>query len=563
MHYSDQPVALWPSVYSEQSVFMANFVTTICCLALSFATALSAVFLGRSSTNSRKLAAWQGASALFTSIALFTVATTVFASKAYDVDVGGREICAVSIGSQRTADMALILQVVGCLLSFFSFAASLSLSTFECVRIERWIYGYSRWDAHDYPKLDSDHYDPTIAHQQALALQQNGETPELLRHAKDCQTRWEAAKSQIWEFHDSLCNENCSGDLYALVVFAGGFLPKALLVWPIIFLASLPLTLTAALYAKLLRKPIARVEPRRFAFRAFVRPALLLLAAPVCAIVGANLLVDFAIFSFFGSLYVVLAQRWAKRDASLHALSPYRGGPSVFTHLTDTLVATVGLVHRVGPVTAARMLASTMVGAPWVKYWLIGNSYCFDLDERYTTRASEAMSELEPMQIATAYARLVTRPSVAPAPTVKACVVPHFPEPPIGRRYAIGVEPISMFAALCHVSHLDAAAVSDAATFVMSKTSVPVFRTVYWYDNPFFPSTGFSETYVDEKQRVLQVPMWEVCGHNWLGWLSDGVRPEWDAVGVALRVRGAWSSETSSRDLFAELNGAIPGRDLV
>lgn len=72
---------------------------------------------------------------------------------------------------------------------------------------------------------------------------------------------------------------------------------------------------------------------------------------------------------------------------------------------------------------------------------------------------------------------------------------PHYPYPPSGRRWALGVQNSRAYAALLvHTTHASCEVKGSREQLVLSNSAErPAYRMVYWYNNPFHLLTGYGE----------------------------------------------------------------------
>jgi hypothetical protein len=100
---------------------------------------------------------------------------------------------------------------------------------------------------------------------------------------------------------------------------------------------------------------------------------------------------------------------------------------------------------------------------------------------------------------------------------------PHYPYPPRGRRWAIGMQSAAnQSTLLTHATHAGAEASGITEQFVYSNSvERPLWRVMLWYNNPYHFLTGFVEASVShgrpsqtDKALGGEHPMWLVSSHS-------------------------------------------------
>ena len=78
--------------------------------------------------------------------------------------------------------------------------------------------------------------------------------------------------------------------------------------------------------------------------------------------------------------------------------------------------------------------------------------------------------------------------------------VPHYPYPPEGRRWAMGMQQAGMnnwlgqFSLLVHTTHASRTDGGSTEQYVASNScKLPLYRVMLWYNNPYHFLTGFVE----------------------------------------------------------------------
>ena len=138
--------------------------------------------------------------------------------------------------------------------------------------------------------------------------------------------------------------------------------------WPILFVVFLPLCLFFALVNVLLPTPTESLHKWNH-FGCFMAISYVLVL-PVLPVVFISLFLDYTFYYIFGILWCTMTCRWSAYSRSMAALAPFKGGPSVWAHLGDYLVALSGQVCRRGPWWMASAQTFGVMGLPWLKYWL-------------------------------------------------------------------------------------------------------------------------------------------------------------------------------------------------
>ena len=102
--------------------------------------------------------------------------------------------------------------------------------------------------------------------------------------------------------------------------------------------------------------------------------------------------------------------------------------------------------------------------------------------------------------------------------------VPHYPYPPQGRRYALGMQqggknnPLAQFLLIVHTTHANRCDGNSTEQYVASNScKLPLYRVMLWYNNPYHFLTGWVEASITtgEPSQVEKVnggehPMWLV-----------------------------------------------------
>jgi hypothetical protein len=279
----------------------------------------------------------------------------------------------------------------------------------------------------------------------ARSRRRNGETCAQMAHARSLQSLPHMADTSVdqpWE----IAHSTTWVEKYCVATTLAFLLPKVLAFALPLFVTALPVSLLVHAYGGCLPRPCDGV-PRGCSF-ALLRLTLLVLGAPFLALVLAAYAFDSTAYHLFClpayCVRLCTCQRTSVRR-SMSVIRPYRGGPSVFAHPGDLIVALLGQCERQGPAECAGKMAWCVVVVPWMKYYLCANPWLFQLDERMVQQISTSLADM-PLADATATSRrLISRARDADR-KLRAVqddlwsFCPHYPYPSyrIRRRRAIG-----------------------------------------------------------------------------------------------------------------------------
>lgn len=357
----------------------------------------------------------------------------------------------------------------------------------------------------------------------------NGETNSQMEHAFEIsKTQDDTSKDAEWVVDPSLSitDKYCKITTYA-------YLPIKILLFVVpLLVCGFPISLAVWIYGCCLRTPTDRVE-RTCGFYMFCF-VLLPFALPFIIIAFIAYIVDCIFYTIFGlSWYLVRCCIEYGTDfrSSSACIRPYRSGPSLYCHLLDIIICLIGQELRQGLMETTGKLTFMIIFIPWTKYYINANPWLYQLEERFINQISTTMKDLEIKEIQDACRQIISR-----------CkqlddlqddqdsweFAPHYPYPPPGRNYAIGVQAGGTHAAgvflLVHATH----AVDmhkhekDPDFFVLSNTvETAGYRVMLWYNNPYHHLTGWVEAsittggkYQPDKVHGGEHPMWLVTSHS-------------------------------------------------
>lgn len=168
---------------------------------------------------------------------------------------------------------------------------------------------------------------------------------------------------------------------------------------------------------------------------------------------------------------------------------------------------------------------------PWLKYYINCNPWIYDLDQRLCQQITTTMKDCGTPQEVSSSARdiisMCRQPRDMAEMLDKWSFVPHYPYPPLDRRYALGLQAgggqyPAKFTLFVHVTHAVAEAQGSMEQFVLSNSvAEPIYRVMLWYNNPFHFLTGWVEASVStglpsqpEKHHGGEHPMWLVTART-------------------------------------------------
>lgn len=374
----------------------------------------------------------------------------------------------------------------------------------------------------------------------ATRMQLNGENPVTMEHAmKIKQRREDHSVDQPWEVDPSLA---CA-DLYAKICTVIWFIPKMIVFYPLFMITQIIPVLVCRAYLASLPVPCDAINRSTPGFMLLLL-VLCILALPTAILVVLLLLLDCMMYYIFGILYCTLTCGWSRYCESLKAIRPYQGGPMVIFYIADVVVAFLGQLNRQGVCEGCGMLAGMWLFMPWFKYFLCVNPWLYPLEERFVQQISTSMQDLSTDEVSEAALRIISRSKQTEE--VRAEVdswrfSPHYPYPPPGRRWAVGMQSGGSgmgkaFYLLVHTTHNFCQNGKSTEQFVLSNSALaPVWRVMLWYNNPYHFLCGWVEASVStgepsqrDKPRSAEHPMWLVTSRS--PFLSD--RSAFTGVGM-------------------------------
>lgn len=164
---------------------------------------------------------------------------------------------------------------------------------------------------------------------------------------------------------------------------------------------------------------------------------------------------------------------------------------------------------------------------PWFKYYVTVNPWLQNLDHRFTSQITTSMSDIAPAEhCASILQEIVSRAKHHPGRARKVDLwsfVPHYPSPPPGRRYALGLQqgyinPLMQILLIVHTTHANSCDGNSTEQHVASNScQLPIYRVILWYNNPYHFLTAWVEASIStggpsqpEKVDGVEHPMWGV-----------------------------------------------------
>jgi len=374
----------------------------------------------------------------------------------------------------------------------------------------------------------------------------NGETKEMLEHVK---TRW---KEQNYDtsidapwVSDEKGEPMSDGDpnlawkdtcVWVWTIF--WLAPKLLAFFiPMYLLSLLPILVT---YIYTSRQEAGLEQLERNGTYWFVLVLSFSLYVPVIVLACVSLFLDYFMYYLFGFFFTLFTCRWGAMWRSHRAIDPYRGGPSVFWKATDIFCCIAGQTMRHGCAGTIYNLTVMWTLIPWLKYFWNCNPWVYNLDERYVQQISTKMEDLGDVDmggidhICDTARRIISRAKQYWFLRVRQDYwhfVPHYPYPPAGRRWAIGMQcggsasTYVSFTLLVHTTHANSDHGGSSEQFLLSNSvhpgGKPVYRVMLWYNNPYHFLTGFVEASISngghsqpQKFNGGEHPMWLVTSKS-------------------------------------------------
>lgn len=352
----------------------------------------------------------------------------------------------------------------------------------------------------------------------------NGETLEQMTHAFNVsKTQADTSKDVEWKVDPSLAIT----DKYCMITSYAFFLIKVLVFVVPSTLFAFPIILAAWVYGCCLKSPTERVE-RTCGFWIFW-VLLLPFSLPFIIISSIAFCFDCFFYSIFSVPWYLVRCCIGDNTELKHSyacIRRYRNGPSIFCHLTDILVVMIGQTLRQGLIECTGKLAFMIILVPWIKYYINTNPWLYRLDERFVQQISTSMNDMDVPKVANACRLILSQAKQAD------CIrddqdgwkfAPHYPYPPNGRNYALGVQAagksVTGMFLIVHTTHaleINKSEKLDPKYFVFSNTvAMPIYRVMLWYNNPYHFFTGYVEasvsnggSYQSDKIHGGEHPMW-------------------------------------------------------
>lgn len=359
---------------------------------------------------------------------------------------------------------------------------------------------------------------PHLADVQATDVNCDGETQALMQHLRAVKAADDNTSiDQPWEVDTGLLA--IVSDAYVLLVSWVWIAAKTTVLFLPLCLALLPAMLLLRLHAACLPTPLVKVRRGR-AFRLLVA-AEILAGLPFLTLASLSLVLDTAVYYACFVPFCLATCGHQRFVESVKAIAPYRGGPPLLSHMSDLIVASLGQVLRHGLPALLRKVALMVLINPVLKYFVHTNPLVYRLEERFLTQMSDAWRDMPVEEVLGHLCRLVCdthvgkqdlRDRLAPLG-----FLPHWPHPPEGRRWALGLQVSGVSAQLLHATHA-----AEGGHFVLSNSClVPAFRTPLWYNNPYHIFTGYAEAQITtgmpsqfDKFRGGEHAMWVLSGHS-------------------------------------------------
>jgi len=388
------------------------------------------------------------------------------------------------------------------------------------------------------------HEKKTVTEEESMHL--NGETKEMLEHVK---TKWkeqnyDTSKDAPWcsdEKGEPMAEGDPSlrwKDICVWVWTVLWLAPKLLAFFiPMYLLSLLPIFVTYV-YTSSQDAGLDKLE--RNGTYWFVLVFAYSLYVPVIVLAGVSLFLDYMMYYLFGFFFTLFTCRWGAMWRSHRAIDPYRNGPSIFWKATDIFCCIAGQSMRHGCVGTVYNLTVMWTLIPWLKYFWNCNPWVYDLDERYIQQISTSMADLGDVDmggvdnICDTARRIISRAKQYWFLRVTQDFwhfVPHYPYPPKGRRWAVGMQcggsattPVC-FTLLVHTTHANSDHGGSSEQFLLSNSvhpgGKPVYRVMLWYNNPYHFLTGFVEASISNGGHSQPVkfnggehPMWLVTNKS-------------------------------------------------
>jgi hypothetical protein len=355
-----------------------------------------------------------------------------------------------------------------------------------------------------------------------------GETERQLQHAKDVMTQKEDTSIDApWWVH----RHWSVPDVYTIAIMALFWTPLMFLLWPFFFLFSLPPVGLNLLYISTRVPKVCEVIPRdtiEWKMHCLVQ---FILSLPVQVLAIFTLMYSHVVMTIFGGIFLLSSSLCTRRSATdrffenLEVIAPHSGGPNLYWHFGDCVAAVAGSVHRQGLLEFTVSFANMFLFNPWIKYWVTGNLYLEDLSERFITQIGEPLKiGIHEIDTNTIKAISNAKHTEDNRKEIDAnSFAPHYPYPPEGRRYAVGMQFAGLITTFVHTTHFRSPEIGEEGPIasLSSSCALPIYRVMLWRNNPYHIFTGYVEANVStgwpsqkKKETGLEHPMWMVNTHN-------------------------------------------------
>ena len=378
------------------------------------------------------------------------------------------------------------------------------------------------------------------------SLSTKGETRELFQHARRKVAKGDNSNTSIdapWWVHSHWG----ISDVYMILVMVMFLVPSMVVFWLPLFGCLLPAVLVNRFYVGWLLPVSVSSEhnttnnhgdaceavPRETCGWKFHCLVQFLLTIPAMALAAMILFYSNVIMTIFGLLYLMVDSILHLRSPTkrlfqnLTVLKPYQNGPSLVWHFEDCVAAVAGSVHRQHFFEFMRSFTTMFFVNPWIKYWLSGNIFLDNLGERYITQIGRAMDDMDISDIDAQFLKAIScaKNTATNRDEIDAkTFAPHYPYPPPGRRYAIGMQFGSATTTFVHTTHFrspETEAQEGPIASLSNSAALPIYRVLLWRNNPYHIYTGYVEANISnglptqpEKKLGIEHPMWLINSHN-------------------------------------------------
>lgn len=190
------------------------------------------------------------------------------------------------------------------------------------------------------------------------------------------------------------------------------------------------------------------------------------------------------------------------------------------------MVCSLGQVNRNGIFECSKCFMGTVLLMPWLKYFVNANPFVYPLQERFVQQISTSLDDCGLHKVHDTSRRIISRSKQCEGLTEFEHLwrfIPHYPYPPPGRRWAMGMQHVGKYFHLwTHVTHACAETNRSTEQFVLSNSvAMPVYRVMLWYNNPYHFFTGFVEASLSngrpsqtDKLHGGEHPMWLVSSNS-------------------------------------------------